>query len=163
MPTNPYSTEAKFLNNPRTVRVGGPWELQLDALRFDIGAGIILEAPQYSLSDGPSIPLLAQFLVPRDETMRMGFLHDALRSTLKTSNFATDGLMLDAALACGLSYPRALAAWLGVRIGTATGFKSEPPAEVIAVAKSEVFLATQADPLSIYFDREESRFKIKES
>jgi hypothetical protein len=68
--------------------------------------------------------------------------------------------MLDAALACGLSYPRAFLSFVGVRIGTATGFKSSPPSEVIEAARAEVASITGTPIDKIDFDAEQSRFHI---
>ncbi len=162
-----YKTRARFANDPVTVHLGNGWHLSLEPLHFDIGMEdaqgdpVYLTAPVYQLSDGPSIPWFVEWLVSRKDTMHMGFLHDALRSGLKTSNFATDGLMLDAAMACGLPFWRAWLAFIGVRLGTLIGFKSEAPAEVIASAVVRVMEIDGLAVDEVQYSRGECRILTK--
>lgn len=157
MPTERYKTHARFTADPVTAHLGSGWHLLMQDLGFCIGDDVLLTAPRFMISDGPSIPLLAEWIVPRKEVMPMGFLHDALRLQLCTSNFATDGLMVDAALACGLPYWRALAAFLGVRIGTAVGFESKPPEHIVRRAMKQVGNALECPLEQLRYNENRSR------
>lgn len=67
----------------------------------------------------------------------VGFLHDWLRVTLSTGNATTDAMLRDAAYWNRPDKLTPFDAWLiylGVRIGTYIGFKSNPPEAVIADA-----------------------------
>jgi len=64
----------------------------------------------------------------------VGYLHDWLRNYLTTGNATTDAMLRDAAYWNRPDKISPFDAWLiylGVRIGTHIGFKSEPPPEVI--------------------------------
>lgn len=136
--TRRWKTSARFLDPLATIWVEGDWELLLKPLRYDMGGGLIYTVERYLLSDGTSRPWWAERIVSKGGTKRMGFLHDDARSRLHTTNFLTDGLLFDAALAETGHIHTAIAAWLGVRIGTHTGYNKAVPESVVNKALMHV-------------------------
>lgn len=141
--TRRWKTRAEFLDPLETVHVAGDWELLVAPMSYDLGGGLIYTIAPYLLSDGTSRPWFTEWLVGKGDTKKMGFLHDDARGRLKTTNFFTDGLLFDAALAETGRIHTALAAWLGVRIGTHSGYKGAPPGDVVLRAM-EIVAAREA-------------------
>lgn len=157
---------ARFLNRPATVQLlGTRWRLLLEPLEFHFGHPVPHVVPAGKLTDGPSVPPWLDWLTPRRKFMLSGFLHDDLRNKWTTGNAATDGMLRDAASAegktTGLRPWQAYLIYLGVRIGTHTGFASVPPARVVEAAIDEWAERNYCEREYVYFDERNCELKIR--
>jgi|DEB0MinimDraft_3_1074331.scaffolds.fasta_scaffold00980_8 hypothetical protein len=94
----------------------------------------------------------------------VGYLHDYLRVLLTTGNATTDAMLRDAAYWNRPDKLTPFDAWLiylGVRIGTHTGFKSEPPQSVIDDAIKVFAKHLGVEPSEVEFIPETSLVKLK--
>lgn len=94
----------------------------------------------------------------------VGYLHDYLRVLLTTGNATTDAMLRDAAYWNRPDKLKPFDAWLiylGVRIGTHTGFKSEPPQSVIDDAIKTFAKHLGVEPSEVEFIPEKSLVKLK--
>lgn len=156
---------ARFLNRPARVTLcGTKWSLLLEPLEFDFGHPVPHTVPAGKLTDGPSVPGWLNWLTPREKFMLSGFLHDDLRNKWTTGNAATDGMLRDAATSegrnTGLKPWQCYLIYLGVRIGTHTGFKSAPPKDVVEEAIEEWAKRQKVDVRDVCFDSENCEVKL---
>lgn len=96
----------------------------------------------------------------------VGYLHDYLRVLLTTGNATTDAMLRDAAYWNRPDKLRPFDAWLiylGVRIGTHTGFKSKPPQSVISDAILIFADHIGVEPSEVEFVPELSLVRLKET
>jgi hypothetical protein len=159
---------SEFKNNPAVVTLGNTdWRLLLEPLAYDYGAADPWVVPAGKVSDGPSVPVWLRWLIPASAFLRAGYLHDDIRTKWTTGNASTDGFLRDAAIADGKDRAEKIRPWqayliyLGVRIGTHTGFKSEAPDAIIQEAKKEFATRNGVGIDKLYFDKTHSEIKIK--
>jgi hypothetical protein len=158
---------AEFKNNPAVVRLGNSdWRLLLEPLAYDYGATEPWIVPAGKISDGPSVPGWLRWLIPAKYFLRAGYLHDDIRTKWTTGNASTDGFLRDAAVADGQDRTNKIKPWqayliyLGVRIGTHTGYKSKVPEAIVEEAKKEYAKRGGADIDTLYFHAKHSEIKI---
>ena len=118
---------AKFLDSPSIVELAGSdWQILLEPVRFQYcdDPATIWTVPAGKLTDGPSVPMYLRWLINPAKFPLSGYLHDDLRVRWTTGNAATDGMLRDAVMAEGhMKSWQAYLVYLGVRVGTHTGFK----------------------------------------
>jgi len=162
---------AKFLNNPSKVNLlGTNWQLLLESLDFEFTNEPFppWTVPAGKITDGPSVPAWLDWLTPRSKFMLSGYLHDDIRNKWSTGNAATDGMLRDAVMAeaaqslDGLKPWQAYLIYLGVRIGTHTGFKSSPPDAIVQEAKKRYAKYRGISVQRVEFDKANCELKIKE-
>ena len=160
---------AKFLNNPSKVNLlGTNWQLLLESLDFEFTEEPFppWTVPAGKITDGPSVPSWLDWLTPRSKFMLSGYLHDDLRNKWSTGNAATDGMLRDAVMAEAAQSLDGMKAWqaylvyLGVRVGTHTGFKSVVPTDVLDQAISEYARRKKVPASRIEFDEKHSELII---
>jgi hypothetical protein len=154
---------AEFKTNPAVVRLGNSdWRLLLEPLVYDYGATQPWVVPAGKVSDGPSVPGWLRWLIPAKAFLRAGYLHDDIRTKWSTGNASTDAFLRDAAIADGKIKPwQAYLIYLGVRIGTHTGYKSDIPKAIIDEAKQEFAKREGAKVGNLYFDQVHYEIKYK--
>ena len=162
---------AKFLNNPSKVNLlGTNWQLLLESLDFEFTAEPFppWTVPAGKLTDGPSVPSWLDWLTPRSKFMLSGYLHDDIRNKWSTGNAATDGMLRDAVMAEAAQSLDGMKAWqayliyLGVRIGTHTGFKSSPPDAVVQEARKRYAKYRGVSAARIEFDKYNCELIVKD-
>jgi len=162
---------AKFLNNPSKVNLlGTNWQLLLESLDFEFTAEPFppWTVPAGKITDGPSVPSWLDWLTPRSKFMLSGYLHDDIRNKWSTGNAATDGMLRDAVMAEAAQSLDGMKAWqayliyLGVRIGTHTGFKSSPPDAIVQEARKRYAKYRGISVQRVEFDKANCELIIKE-
>lgn len=154
---------AKFLNNPKTIRIGkANWQVLLEPLHYEYQKGQVWTVPAGKLSDGPSVPKWLRWLIRPKKFMLSGFLHDDIRTKWSTGNASTDGVLRNAAVAEGKGIKgfQAYMIYLGVRIGTHIRFRSKVPDRVVNEAKREWAKANGSWTAKVEFDPVHSQLSI---
>lgn len=155
---------AKFLDSPSIVELAGSdWQILLEPVRFQYcdDPATIWTVPAGKLTDGPSVPMYLRWLINPAKFPLSGYLHDDLRVRWTTGNAATDGMLRDAVIAEGhMKSWQAYLVYLGVRVGTHTGFKSVVPTDVLDQAISEYARRKKVPASRIEFDEKHSELII---
>lgn len=115
---------------------------------------------------GGVLGIYTRWMIRPEKFKIVGYLHDWLRNFLTTGNATTDAMLRDAAYWNRPDKISPFGAWLiylGVRIGTHTGFKSEPPESVIEDGIRVFAEHLGVNPDQLEFVTELSLVRIKET
>ena len=110
----------------------------------------VLVAPAGRVTDGPSVPRAARWLVKPSDFYFSGVMHDYIRGHFTTGNATTDGLLRDMATAEGVNGFKAYLIYAGVRIGTHIGYRCKTP-DPVATCKTFAKMRG-VDPAAVWFD-----------
>lgn len=108
------------------------------------------------------LPIFLRWYIRPSLFFYSGLVHDEIRNSWSTGNFATDGILLSAVKAEGNSHLQGFLIFLGVRIGTWTGFKSVIPEKVQKEAV-RIYACKKKMPVEdCFFDTHSNQVRIKE-
>lgn len=95
----------------------------------------VLVAPAGRVTDGPSVPWIFRGICPPSRFYYSGVMHDYIRGHFTTGNATTDGFLRDMANAEGMDALRSYLIYVGVRVGTYTGYQCKTP-DPVATCKT---------------------------
>lgn len=119
----------------------------------------VLVIPAGRVTDGPSVPRYLHWMINPKDFYLSGVFHDWARGYFITGNATTDGFLRDAAASEGMGAIKSYLIYLGVRIGTHTGYKCSIP-DSKAVRKA--YAGAKKVPVQdIWFDADNFEVKYK--